>query len=150
VSKMRRQFGMEYEICPSTYVFPEDYKRFITDRDNTDNSKAMWIMKPSASSCGRGIKVINKNSTVRKRHGHLVSKYVANPHLIRGHKYDLRIYVLVTSFDPLKVYLFKEGLVRFATEPYSTSSKNMKKRYIHLTNYSVNKKASNYQANSSA
>ena len=73
-------------------------------------------MKPSASSCGRGIKLVNKNSHVRKRGGHVVCKYVANPHLINGFKYDLRLYVLVTSYDPLKIYLYKEGLVRFATQ----------------------------------
>ena len=55
-------------------------------------------------------------------------------------KYDLRIYVLVTSYDPLKVYLFKEGLTRFATEKYSTNLNSLKKRYVHLTNYSVNKR----------
>jgi len=67
--------------------------------------------------------------------------------LIDGYKYDLRIYVLVTSYDPLKIYLFKEGLVRFATEKYTTNPKLLKKRYIHLTNYSVNKKAEGYVQN---
>jgi tubulin polyglutamylase TTLL4 len=46
----------------------------------------------------------------------LASKYVAHPHLINGFKYDLRVYVLVSSFDPLRVYVFNDGLVRFATE----------------------------------
>jgi tubulin polyglutamylase TTLL4 len=73
-----------------------------------------------------------------------MSRYISNPHTIDGFKYDLRIYVLVTSFDPLKVYMFKEGLVRFATEKYSTNPKNLKKRFVHLTNYSVNKKAEGY------
>jgi len=76
-----------------------------------------------------------------------VSKYIANPHLIDGLKYDLRIYILVTSYDPLKIYLFREGLVRFATEKYSTNMTSLKKRYVHLTNYSVNKKAEGYVKN---
>jgi len=62
-----------------------------------------------------------------------------NPHLINGFKYDMRIYVLVTSYDPLKIYIYDDGLGRFATEKYTTKSKNLKLRYIHLTNYSVNK-----------
>jgi tubulin polyglutamylase TTLL4 len=48
--------------------------------------------------------------------------------------------VLVTSYDPLKVYFFKEGLTRFATEKYSTNMSSLKKRFVHLTNYSVNKR----------
>ena len=79
-----------------------------------------------------------------------MSQYVSNPHLIDGFKYDLRIYALVTGFDPLKVYLFKEGLARFATQKYTNSQKNVDKRFIHLTNYSVNKKNEDYVKNTGA
>ena len=79
------------------------------------NFKHMYIMKPTNSSCGRGIKVIGKKTNVKKRSGYLVSQYLAKPHLLKGHKYDMRIYVLVSCYDPLKIYLFEEGLVRFAT-----------------------------------
>jgi len=65
------------------------------------------------------------------------------PHLLGGYKYDLRLYVLITSFEPLTIYLYQDGLVRFATQPYTT--KNRKSRFAHLTNFSVNKKASNYK-----
>ena len=112
-----------------------------------NNYKDMYILKPTASSCGRGIKVIGKKDTVNKRSGHLVSKYVANPHLLRGYKYDLRIYIVVTCFEPLKAYIFQEGLVRLATQPYSTAKGSLKKRFVHLTNYSVNKKADSYVKN---
>ena len=40
--------------------------------------------------------------------------------------------------------MFKEGLVRFATQKYSNNPKHLEKRFIHLTNYSVNKKAEDY------
>lgn len=79
-----------------------------------------------------------------------MSKYVSKPHLIRGYKYDLRIYVLVTNFDPLKIYMFKDGLVRLATVPYSTSKSSLKQRFVHLTNYSVNKKADAYVKNTNS
>lgn len=59
----------------------------------------------------------------------------------------MRIYVLVTCFDPLRVYLFEEGLVRLATQQYSTSKSTLSKRFVHLTNFSVNKKAQNYVSN---
>ena len=78
----------------------------------------------------------------------MVSRYINNPHLLNKHKYDLRLYVLVTSFDPLKIYLYNDGLVRFATEKYSNANKSLKKRYVHLTNYSVNKNAPKFERNS--
>ena len=73
----------------------------------------------------------------------VVCKYISNPLLISDHKFDLRIYVLITSVDPLKVYVFNEGLVRFASEPYNHDYiKNGK--FSHLTNYSINKKSENF------
>lgn len=149
VCRMRRTFGSEYEICPPTYILSDDYARFQTDKDAADPT-ALWILKPSASSCGRGIKVISKKSKVKKKSGYIVSKYISNPHTLNGFKYDLRIYVVVTSFNPLRVYLYNDGLTRFATETYSSSSKTISKRYIHLTNYSVNRKAPSFKPNSDA
>jgi len=81
-----------------------------------EESSVLYILKPVASSCGRGIKVIGKKTKLQRREGYLASKYICKPHLINGFKYDLRVYVLVTCYDPLKIYVFNDGLVRFATE----------------------------------
>lgn len=77
---------------------------------------------------------------------HWNKRYIANPYLINGKKFDLRVYVTVTSFDPLRIYLFDDGLVRFATQDYTTKKK-VKSRFAHLTNWSVNKKAPNFEKN---
>ena len=71
-------------------------------------------------------------------------QYVANPLLLKGgdqdgYKFDLRIYVTVTSFNPLRIYMHEDGLTRFATAPYDASPDHYNNRYMHLTNYSVNK-----------
>ena len=150
VSRLRRRFGRDYEICPNTYILPEDFKRFEAERE--DDAKAYWIRKPVASSCGRGIKVVSSSQPIKNKQypppsGYLYSRYISNPHLINGLKYDLRVYVVVTCFDPLRIYVFEEGLVRFATEQYKLNKRTIKKRYTHLTNYSVNKAAARYQAN---
>ena len=61
-------------------------------------------------------------------------------------KFDLRIYVLLTGVNPLRIYIFEEGLVRFATEPYKPAKRdNMDNLFMHLTNYAINKKSSAYQ-----
>ena len=65
--------------------------------------------------------------------------------LIDKKKFDLRLYVLITSLDPFIVYLNDEGLGRFCTEEYQKpTNQNLRNPYIHLTNYSLNKLNQNY------
>ena len=146
LSKQKRQYPMDFGFIPSTYLLSTDYERFMQVKEAADN-KAIWIMKPCASACGRGIKLINKRTKLTKKKDYLVSEYISNPHLINGLKYDLRVYVLVTSFDPLKIYLYEDGLVRFCTEKYDTNKKHLKQRFVHLTNWSVNKYSENFIKN---
>jgi len=105
--RQRRKQGKDFDICPPTYILPEDYKRWINDREMS-NFQYMYILKPTSLSCGRGIKIIGKQDNVKnkKNGGYLISRYVSNPHLLRGYKYDLRIYIVVTCFDPLKAYIY--------------------------------------------
>jgi len=80
----------------------------------------------------------------------LVSKYIVDPLCIDGHKCDLRVYVLVTSFDPLIIYLYEEGIVRLATVRYDRNADNLWNPCMHLCNYSINKYHSDYIRSSDA
>ncbi|CAE7877829.1 TTLL5, partial [Symbiodinium sp. KB8] len=80
----------------------------------------------------------------------IVSRYIDEPALVDGFKYDLRVYAAVTSFCPLKVYIHKEGLARFATERYTPDPAQYQNKFVHLTNYSLNKASSKYQAGDGA
>ena len=84
-------------------------------------------------------------------HDHVIAQhYIDSPYLLRGLKFDLRIYVLLFGINPMKVYLFEEGLARFATQPYQCPKpSNMKDIYMHLTNYAINKQSENYVQNKS-
>lgn len=81
-----------------------------------------------------------------------MQRYITNPLCVNGYKVDLRVYVLCTSFDPLKLFVYNEGLVRFATEPYPVGdiSSTLGNVFCHLTNYSVNKKSSKFTEATSA
>lgn len=80
---------------------------------------------------------------VTKDNSYVVQKYIKQPALWNDHKYDFRIYVLITTvIDPMTIFVFKDGLVRLASEKYS--NKNLTDVFVHLTNYSLNKKNDNY------
>lgn len=72
------------------------------------------------------------------------------PYLIDNLKFDLRIYVLVTGLNPLRCFIYKEGLARFATEKYhSPMGSNLNNLCMHLTNYAINKEADGFIQNES-
>ena len=68
-----------------------------------------------------------------------------------GLKFDLRLYVLVLSCEPLKIFLYEEGLVRFATQKFKPLDQNSDKAtfnnfFMHLTNYAINKESNQFRA----
>lgn len=68
--------------------------------------------------------------------------------MIENLKFDLRIYILLSGVDPLRIYWYKEGLCRLATAEYKPPrEKNLDNLYMHLTNYAINKSAANFIAN---
>lgn len=70
---------------------------------------------------------------------YVVSEYITNPLLINGIKFDMRVYVLVTGLNPLKIYVYRDGLARFCSEAFSLEEQHLSNRFAHLTNYSINK-----------
>ncbi|CAI5670789.1 unnamed protein product [Oreochromis niloticus] len=148
LSKMQVRFGkQEFNFFPQTFVLPQDIK-LLRKAWEEGGAKQKWIIKPPASARGIGIQVIHKWSQMPRKRPLLVQKYLDKPYLISGNKFDLRLYVYVTSYNPLRIYMFSDGLVRFASCKYSSSMKTLSNKFMHLTNYSVNKKNSEYQTNS--
>ncbi|XP_034417391.1 tubulin polyglutamylase TTLL4 [Cyclopterus lumpus] len=148
LSKMQLCFGKrEFGFFPRTFVLPQDIK-LLRKAWEDGGSRQKWIIKPPASARGIGIQVIHKWGQMPRKRPLLVQKYLHKPYLISGNKFDLRIYVYVTCYDPLRIYIFSDGLVRFASCKYSSSMKTLGNKFMHLTNYSVNKKNSEYQTNS--
>lgn len=145
-AEMAQSFGTrDFDFVPETYVLPEQVDEFL---ECYEKAKCTWIVKPNASSRGRGIFMLRDLSELPLEETVVVSRYVDNPLLIQGLKFDLRVYVLVTAFEPLKAYIYREGLTRFASKPYSTKAEHMQDAFRHLTNYSINKNSCKFVENS--
>ncbi|XP_038597569.1 tubulin polyglutamylase TTLL5 isoform X2 [Tachyglossus aculeatus] len=142
VIRMQQAHGFKaFHILPQTFLLPAEYPEFCS---SYSKDRGPWIVKPVASSRGRGVYLINNPNQISLEENILVSRYINNPLLIDDFKFDVRLYVLVTSYDPLVIYLYEEGLARFATVRYDQGPKFIRNQFMHLTNYSVNKKSGDY------
>ena len=147
------------DFLPLTYVLPQDMSVFIEEFKKYPNS--LWILKPNNRCQGQGITLLNKTSKVKKMNFnkkvtdnyqninvndvYVVSKYIENPFLMGGKKFDMRIYCLVTTFHPLKAYLYQQGFCRFCNEKFSVDVSDINNIYMHLTNVAIQKKYEKYQ-----
>lgn len=147
------------DLIAPTYLLPFDFNNFV---EEFKKHGGLWIVKPCNGCQGQGIFLVNQLEQARRwqekalaevavsvqeseaYQGYLVSRYVANPLLIDGKKFDLRIYVLVTSFKPLRCYFYRQGFCRFCAIRYSPNPANIDNKFMHLTNVAIQKLKKGY------
>lgn len=147
--RMQRISAAEYDFFPRTWILPfeaSDAAKYLeTGRDRC------IIIKPSGGAQGKGIYLTMTAKDIKADEDAVAQVYLSRPLLIDGLKFDLRIYVLVTCVDPLRVLIYREGLVRLCTTPYCTpDASNIDCTYMHLTNYSVNKHNTSFVQNNAS
>ncbi|KAL0992434.1 hypothetical protein UPYG_G00093260 [Umbra pygmaea] len=142
MNRMLRTFPREYNIFPRTWCLPADYNDF--QAYNRVKRHRTYICKPGTGSQGRGI-YLSMFKDIPHEEQMVCQVYISKPLLIDGFKFDLRMYVLVTSCDPFSIFLYEEGLARFCTTHYSYPTQtNLENIYMHLTNYTINKRSKNF------
>lgn len=147
--------ALPQEWVPTTFSLPSDYALFVEEFRR--NPTASWIAKPTGKAQGKGIFLVSKLEQVRKwaqkaashqplpfREPYIISRYISNPLLVGGKKFDMRLYVLVTSYRPLRAYLYKEGFCRFSVEQYTSDVAELDNVFVHLTNVAIQKQAEDY------
>ncbi|CAD7946814.1 unnamed protein product [Amoebophrya sp. A25] len=146
--RMKKYYPKEYKFFPDTWILPTDMSDFKAQFQNQSKNKT-YIIKPDNGCQGRGIFLTREwPSHIDMTMPLVAQKYLAKPLLLDGHKFDLRLYVLVTGCDPLRIYIHEKGLVRLASERYvAPKSKNLDKQMVHLTNYSINAKNPKFEEN---
>lgn len=145
LNRMSRIYPKDYNFFPKTWCLPADLGDALTYCRLRKNKT--FILKPDAGSQGRGIFITKTLKDIKPTEKMICQVYISRPFLIDGYKFDLRVYTLLTSCDPLRIYIYNEGLVRFATsryhEPTGVNSSNV---FMHLTNYAVNKHSRTYNS----
>jgi tubulin polyglutamylase TTLL5 len=154
----------DFEIMPPTFVLPHEYTQFVSSftafeqqkRDgvamlssngefSNDNGSSpgviynYWILKPVGLSRGRGISLVRDISDLTYSQSSVIQKYIERPLCLAAYKFDLRIYVVVTSFKPLEAFVYRDGFARVSTQQYSLNPNDVNNKFIHLTNSSIQK-----------
>ncbi|EPY25608.1 tubulin-tyrosine ligase-like protein [Strigomonas culicis] len=167
-ARSARAVEEKYRFVPKTWLYPAE-RETLMDVFKKASPSQHFIWKPARGSCGRGIWItkggitnaasweqvvreINRQTLVQPVSklltDYVVQEYLEDPYLLNGRKMDLRLYVCVTSYDPLVAYLHEEGLVRLAADVYapqadageSDNLNTVAARFKHLTNYSVGRR----------
>uniref|UniRef100_A0A8C2F692 Tubulin tyrosine ligase-like family, member 7 n=1 Tax=Cyprinus carpio TaxID=7962 RepID=A0A8C2F692_CYPCA len=148
MAKMIKSQPQEYSFIPKTWIFPAEctqFQNYVKELKRKRKQKT-FIVKPANGAMGHGISLIRNCEKLPVQDHFIVQEYLDKPFLMEGYKFDLRFYILVTSCDPLRVFLYNDGLVRMGTEKYHMPNEsNLNQLYMHLTNYSVNKHNENFE-----
>jgi len=151
--RMQKKFGKAFDFHPDTFQLPAEHDQLVKRMEEEKCTK-VYIVKLPNNMCGIGACVIDSPSKiprkikvhtkekqeVKKEDPIIVQSYIPNPLLIHGYKFDFRLYVLVTSINPLRIYLYKDGMVRVAMEKLSLESEDLENTFIHLTNFAQTKR----------
>lgn len=138
-----------FNFYPDTFLLPNDNILF---RSEMKKNKDVWILKPVMGSKGEGIEIVTTYNEVESftnkldhkacgldgieklRLTYAAQKYIPNPLLIDGKKFDLRLYVLVLSYQPLVCYAYRGGFARFSKSKFTMKDFDP---MIHLTNVAI-------------
>ena len=135
--------------APTTFVLhagrhTEELDAF---RKHARSFRGPWIVKPGASNRGRGIAIfrtagaVEKHLAKQRRDDAFVAQaYLANPLLVRGRKFDVRVFALVAPDGG--AYVYGDGYVRTCTTPYTVE--DLADLSAHLTNDAVQRSLKGY------
>lgn len=125
-------------VMPETYCLnDENQERVLENVAKKNPNPRAWILKPALLNNGQHIKLFNQLhqieshfiSPCRMGGEHVLQHYISNPHLLRGHKYSFRLFVILTNYDG--VYLYPDGYLNVARYAYH---QDLADRRVHLTN----------------
>jgi hypothetical protein len=101
---------------PDSFLLPDEIQDFEIHMRHFPNQT--FICKPSRGRGGEGITLLRKFSDLPKNAftmEYLVQRYIDNPLLISGKKFDIRLYVVIKGVEKIEAYVCEEGLARFCT-----------------------------------
>lgn len=138
-----RGCGLSLNV-PKTFVLPHTASLLAKE---AEAGGGPYILKPVGGTRGKGIRLAKRltaDEISRIRGKWVCQRYIQSPHLIKGRKYDLRLYVTATSCDPLRLYVHSEAYARLCSEAYDPTLARPDELFRHVTNSGFQKHGGTY------
>ncbi|EGR34749.1 tubulin-tyrosine ligase family protein, putative [Ichthyophthirius multifiliis] len=130
--------------------------QYYNEIQDDKKQQNIWIIKPGEqTNRGNGIQVLQKLSDIQeiiyqnkyhengRKKTYLIQKYIEKPFLFNKRKFDIRCYLLITTYNGLiKGYWYQEGYLRTSSKEFNL--KNLENKFVHLTNDAIQKKSEEF------
>lgn len=140
MKELSQRLGMPVPFSPLSFYPPVDFEQL----SQLWKSRKLWIIKAPALSRAREIRLASSATDEAPNIPYIIEEYISNPFLITGRKFDIRLYAVITSINPLVIYFHNEGLVLFAANEYNENG-DISNLQMHLTNYEINKNSPKFK-----
>lgn len=100
-----------------------------------NNPEKKFVRK---STSNRGVEIINVQDINQNPKNQFYQVFLDNPFLIDGHHFDVGVYVIITSIDPLRIYRYDhEVLMRFCPDKYHPFNATNVRQYVIQEYYTL-------------
>jgi tubulin monoglycylase TTLL15 len=116
---------------PRAFQIPQDASELTAHA--AANPDKMFVQK---NKNHRGIKIEKIGNLDLSKEGSFVQEFVDDPFLIDGYKFDIGIYTMITSMEPLRIHVFEgDVLLRFCPEKYHPFDAANRDKYVVHDDY---------------
>ena len=133
-----RQGRNPWDYHPETFLLPDDGDALTTAHHS--GTDIHWIVKARNLSGGQAARVVADPRDSGSDDGMIAQRYIANPFLLEGRKFNLRVYFVITSLKPLEVRLWHDGIVFIAPQPFSLDPEDLANPMVHVANLLISGK----------
>lgn len=144
MKRQQRLQGDAFDFHPPTFRMPFD--KAAWKKEAAKQPDGYWLLKPSISCCGQKIRLVtgpDDPSFPEDEGNWIIQRFVHPPYLVKNHKFVLRLFAIVTSMSPLRVYLFPDGDVFYTHAEYDVNAESVERanlRGFFITDYFFTKK----------
>jgi hypothetical protein len=131
MNQIAQFFPSLYGFYPRSFNLPAEWCAFARARAASDRA---FVIKPDGGSLGQGIEFVEPGQPLACPAAANVAQEYVDSHLIGNRKFDLRVYCLIASVRPLRIFVYRDGVARFCADETSAGT-----AFSRITNVGLNR-----------